>query len=109
MSWPLLPVPLFPPQSQGAGLCHVTSSGEKDSGWSPQPGGQASHDPPLAAPCEQEQSSGAAHAAGVQRAEPGKLPLREHLQAKQPPHPSSGQGPLVCCFGGIFLETLRKT
>ena len=58
---------------QGAGLCHVTPPREEDSGCPPQPGGQAGHDPPLAAPSEQGQRPGAACRAGVQRAEPGEL------------------------------------
>ena len=60
--------------TQGARLCHVAAPGEEDSGGPPEPGGQAGHDPPLAAPREQGQRPGAARGAGVQPAEPGELP-----------------------------------
>ncbi|XP_023988061.1 katanin p60 ATPase-containing subunit A-like 2 isoform X8 [Physeter macrocephalus] len=55
----------------GARLCHVAAPGEEDSGGPPKPGGQAGHDPPLAAARVQEQRPGAARGAGVQPVEPG--------------------------------------
>lgn len=93
---------------QGAGLCHVASPGEEDSGWSPQPGGQAGHDPPLAAPCEQEHSLGAAHRAGIQRAEPGERPGGRRLQAKQLPPASHAGRVFSLRVWSFFLESLGK-
>lgn len=61
---------------QGAGLCHVAPPGEEDSGGPAEPGGPGGHDPPLAAPCKQEQHPGAARGPGVQPAEPGEPPGR---------------------------------
>lgn len=76
---------------QGAGLCHVAPPGEEDSGGPAEPGGPGGHDPPLAAPREQERRPRAARGPGLRPAEPGEPP------GGAAPRPSSRQGHLVSC------------